>query len=100
MLVMWNVFCTLDHVSTTVATLKCYYTDNMVECEMLNEDYMRLFMSGSALQHIHVKKKVDKHRNTMLLFRSGSGYGIVFLLFIIPGLTYAVLQVHIGPLSQ
>ena len=40
-----------------LATLQHHYTDNMVECETLNDDYMRLYMSGSVLQqHIHMNQ--------------------------------------------
>ena len=35
-----------------IATLQYHYTDNMIECETLNDDYMRLFMSGSVLTHM------------------------------------------------
>ena len=44
-----------------IATLQYHY-NNMVECELLNDDYMRLFMSGSALQqHIHMNQRGEAH---------------------------------------
>ena len=52
----------------------------MVECEMLNDDYMRLFMSGSALQqHTHMNQCGEAHVEKVRMQRWRDGLSFSWL---------------------